>query len=122
MGLFDFFKKKKTTTPAPAPKTVATPAVETKKRYTKVEIYYTGDGINTRQSVNTRQNVTKKKLLSLNKKVQDYGYSYGWNSLSIDYHQDHIIIRGGGSVLQDNDINEGSNEYIRSIVSHTWCY
>ena len=140
MGFFDFFRRKKTNsqapaqpTPAPAPapakpkpeppKTATNGTSVTGIRYTKVEIQYTGDGLNTSQNINTRQNVIKKKLLPLNKKAQDYGYTHGWNSLNISYSCDHIIIKieGTSTKLQDNDINEGSNEYICSIVSYTWC-
>lgn len=90
--------------------------------YSKIEIHYRGDGINSAQGVNTRQGVVKKRAVSLNKKVQDYGDKYGYSSLRVDYSLDHLIIRGGGETLLDKDINGDSNEYIRSIESYDWLY
>ena len=88
--------------------------------YTKLEIHYTTDGINTRACVNTRDGV-KKKTLALAKKVTEYGDKYGYSSIKISYSEDHIILRGGSEVLMDTDINGTNNdEYIRSIVSTEW--
>ena len=43
--------------------------------------------------------------------------------MKIDYSYDHLIIRGGGEVLMDIEINRtNNNEYIRSIVSYDWLY
>ncbi len=91
--------------------------------YNQVEIHYTTDGINTRSSVNTRTG-EKHKSLSLSKKVQEYGDKYGYNSIRVDYHQDHVILKtSSGDVLMDKDINgTNNNEYIRSIVSVEWQY
>ena len=93
-----------------------------KMSYTKLEVRYITDGINSvNRSVKTRQNVVKKKTLILPKKVQEYGNRYGYNSLSLDYHQDHIIIKYGYETLMDTDINgAGNNEYIRGIESYDW--
>jgi len=90
--------------------------------YSKLEVRYTTDGINTRASVNTRQG-EKHKTITLSKKVQEYGDRYGYSSISVGYSYDHIILRGGGEVLFDQDINgTNNNEYIRSIVSYEWQY
>lgn len=90
--------------------------------YSKIEVRYTTDGINTKDSVKTRQG-EKHKSLPLPKKVQEYGDRYGYSSLNITYHQDHLIISGGGETLMDVDINgTNNNEYIRSIVSYEWQY
>ena len=88
--------------------------------YTKLDIHYTTDGINTLRSVNTRQG-EKHKTLILSQKVREYGDRYGYSSLRIDFNSDHVLIKYGSEVVQDNDINGASNnEYIRSIVSYEW--
>ena len=88
--------------------------------YTKLEIRYTTDGINTQASVNTRQG-EKHRAISLPKKVQEYGDRYGYSSLTVTYSLDHLIIKYGSTVLMDTDINgTNNNEYIRSIVSYEW--
>ena len=88
--------------------------------YTKLEIRYTTDGINTRASVNTRDG-EKHRTLALPKKVQEYGDKYGYSSLTISYDDDHLIIKYGSTVLMDTDINgTNNNEYIRRIVSYEW--
>lgn len=89
--------------------------------YSKIRVYYYGDGINSAQSgINTRQNVEKKVTLVLPKRVKEYGDSRGYSSISVDYLRDHIILKGGGEVLMDVDFNAGSNEYIRSITKYEW--
>ncbi len=88
--------------------------------YTKLEVHYTTDGINTLKSVNTRTG-EKVKTLSLPNKVTEYGDKHGYSSIEITYHLDHVILKGGGEVLMDKDINKTyNNEYIRSIVSTKW--
>lgn len=90
--------------------------------YTKLEIRYTTDGINTSASVKTRQG-EKHRTIALPKKVQEYGDRYGYSSLRLEYSLDHLIIKGGSEVLMDLDINgTNNNEYIRSIVSYEWLY
>lgn len=89
--------------------------------YSKIRIYYRGDGINSAQSgINTRQEVEKKVTLALPKRVKEYGDSNGYGSIFVDHRYDHVILRGGGEVLMDVDINAGSNEYIRIITKHEW--
>lgn len=90
--------------------------------YSKLEVHYTTDGLNTSASVNTRAAGTvKKKTITLPKKVQEYGDSHGYSSISISYSLDHIILKGGYETLMDLDINgTNNNEYIRSIVSTEW--
>jgi len=90
--------------------------------YSKLEVRYRGDGINTTSTRNTRQDVVKKKTINLPKKVQEYGDKHGYYSIQVDYNLDHIILRGGWEVLFDQDINGGSNEYIKSIEGYTWLY
>lgn len=92
--------------------------------YSKLEVHYTTDGINTTSSVNTRAAGTvKKKTVTLPKKVQDFGDKRGYSSISISYDKDHLILRGGGETLMDLDINgTNNNEYIRSIVKTEWLY
>ena len=88
--------------------------------YTKLNIRYKTDGINTEAFVNTRQG-EKHRTIALPKKVQEYGDAHGYASLSLSYHGDHLLIKGGGKTLMDLDINgTNNNEYIRSIVSYEW--
>lgn len=91
--------------------------------YTKIQVRYYGDGLNTNQSVNTRKSVEKKVTITLPKRVIEYGDKYGYSSMVVDYdiyNRDHIIIKGGGVTLLDKDINGGSNEYITRIVDYEW--
>ncbi|MBO5673437.1 MAG: leucine-rich repeat protein [Paludibacteraceae bacterium] len=88
--------------------------------YTKLDLRYTTDGINTQASVNTRQG-EKHRTIALPKKVQEYGDRYGYESLEITFELDHLIIKYDGTVLMDMDINgTNNNEYIKSIVSYEW--
>ena len=88
--------------------------------YTKLEIRYTTDGVNTQADVNTRDG-EKHRTITLPQKVQNYGDRYGYDSLSIEYNQDHLIIKYGDTILMDQDINgTNNNEYIREIVSYEW--
>lgn len=88
--------------------------------YTKLNIVYYTDGINTTASVKTRTG-NKHRTIALPKKVQEYGDKYGYSSLRVDYNLDHLIIKGGGETLMDTDINgTNNNEYIRGIVSYEW--
>lgn len=90
--------------------------------YSKLEIRYTTDGLNTKASVNTRTG-EKHRTIGLSKKVQEYGDRYGYENIVIDYSGDHVILKGGGETLMDQDINgANNNEYICSIVSHEWQY
>ena len=72
--------------------------------YNKLKITYYTDGVNTQSCVNTRQG-NKHRTLSLPQKVQEYGDRYGYNSISLNYSYDHLILRGGGEVLMDIDIS-----------------
>lgn len=89
--------------------------------YTKLSVRYTTDGLNTENYwVKTRQG-EKHRTIALPKKVQEYGDAHGYSSLRLDYSRDHLLIKGGGEVLMDLDINgTNNNEYIRSIVSYEW--
>lgn len=88
--------------------------------YSKLKITYYTDGVNTNASVNTRQG-NKHRTLALPQKVQEYGDKYGYSRITIDYRLDHLILKGGGEVLMDIDINgTNNNEYIRGIVSYEW--
>jgi hypothetical protein len=88
--------------------------------YTKIQVRYYGDGLNTRQSVNTRKGIEKKVTITLPKRVIEYGDKHGYYSMRVDFCSDHIIITGGGETLLDKDINGGSNEYIERIVGYEW--
>ena len=88
--------------------------------YTKLNIVYYTDGLNTKASVNTRTG-NKHRTIALPKKVQEYGDAHGYSSLRVDYIADHLIIKGGHETLMDTDINgTNNNEYIRGIVSYEW--
>lgn len=88
--------------------------------YSKIDIHYTTDGVNTLKNVNTRTGV-KHKVISLPDKVQNYGDRHGYSALTETYNGDHVIIKGGSEVLLDRDINgTNNNEYICSIVSYEW--
>ncbi|MCR4665144.1 MAG: hypothetical protein K5660_07235 [Paludibacteraceae bacterium] len=87
--------------------------------YSKIRVYYYGDGISL-DGTNTRQGVEKKITITLPKKVVEYGDRYGYGSLSISYSGDHIIIRGGGDTLMDQDFNGASKEYITRITRYEW--
>ena len=87
--------------------------------YSKIRVFYHGDGISL-TSTNARQDVQKKITLPLPKKVINYGETHGYSSIRVDYHQDHIILKGGGETLMDVDFNGESKEYIRRIDSYEW--
>ena len=88
--------------------------------YSKIQIRYYGDGVNSRQDVNTRQNVIKKATLPLTNRVKVFGEEFGYDTIQISFNGDHIMLIGNGNTLLDNDINGESNEYIESIVDWTW--
>lgn len=88
--------------------------------YSKIQVNYYGDGINSQQAVTTRQGVVKKATITLSNKVKEYGDKYGYDSIVVDFSLDHIILKGGGSVLLDKDINGASNEFIKKIESYHW--
>ena len=88
--------------------------------YSKIQVNYYGDGVNSQQAVNTRQGVVKKATITLSNKVKEYGDKYGYDSIVVDFSLDHIILKGGGSILLDKDINGSSNEYIKRIESYCW--
>ena len=89
--------------------------------YTKLNIRYTTDGINTESlGVKTREG-EKHRTIALPKKVQEYGDAHGYSSLRLDYYRNHLLIKGGGETLMNLDINgTNNNEYIRRIVSYEW--
>lgn len=88
--------------------------------YSKLVVHYTTDGFFT-IAAGTAGKV-KKKTITLPKKVQEYGDSHGYSSISISYRLDHIILEGGNETLMDLDIINGTNylESITSIVSTEW--
>ena len=88
--------------------------------YSKIQIRYYGDGVNSRQDVNTRQNVVKKVTLALPNRVKAFGEEFGYDAIQINFNGDHIMLIGNGNTLLDNDINGESNEYVESIVDWTW--
>ena len=90
--------------------------------YTKIRVRYYGDGINSNQSVNTRQGVVKKVTITLPKRVIEYGDKHGYSYMHVTHNEDHIIIRACGETLLDQDINGGSNEWIKRIVDYEWLY
>lgn len=88
------------------------------RNYSKIQIRYYGDGVNFYS--NARQGMLKTVTITLPKRVIEYGDKYGYSSMRVDYHADHIIITGGGETLLNKDINGGSNEYITSIAGYEW--
>lgn len=88
--------------------------------YSKIQIRYYGDGVNSRQDVNTRQNVVKKVTLALPNRVKAFGEEFGYDAIQINFNGDHIMLIGNGNTLLDNDINGESNEYVESIVDWEW--
>lgn len=88
--------------------------------YSKIQIRYYGDGVNSRQDVNTRQNVIKKVTLTLPNRVKAFGEDFGYDTIQIGFNGDHIMLTGNGTTLLDNDINGESNEYVESIVDWEW--
>jgi hypothetical protein len=88
--------------------------------YSKIQIRYYGDGVNSRQDVNTRQNVIKKVTLTLPNRVKAFGEDFGYDAIQIGFNGDHIMLTGNGTTLLDNDINGESNEYVESIVDWEW--
>lgn len=80
--------------------------------YSKLKITYYTLGLNRR---------TKHRTLALPKKVQEYGDKYGYSVITIDYLWDRLILKGGGEVLMDVDIN-GTDRWngIERIVSYEW--
>lgn len=87
--------------------------------YTKLEIHYLGDGIN--YAVMNSREGEKHRAIILPKKVQEYGDKYGYESLSVSFLHDHIIIKHGTTLLMDKDFNgTANNEYIRELLSYEW--
>lgn len=88
--------------------------------YTKLEIRYVGDGVNSKTDGETRDAI-KKRTLALAKKVQEYGDKYGYDTIEFLFNGDRITLKGGDEVLQDQDINgTNNNEYIVSIEGYEW--
>jgi len=88
--------------------------------YTKLEIRYIGDGVNSKTDGETRDAI-KKRTLALAKKVQEYGDEHGYDKIELLFNGDRITLKGGAEVLQDQDINgTNSNEYIVSIEGYEW--
>lgn len=88
--------------------------------YSKIQVRYYGDGVNSNQNVNTRQNVIKKTTLSLTNRVKAFGEEFGYDTIQLSFNGDHLMLIGNGNTLLDQDINGESNEYIESIVDWTW--
>lgn len=89
--------------------------------YSKLEVRFIGDGAPCNGT--KARDGEKKRVISLPKRVQEYGDRYGYSSLTVTYSLDHLIIKYGSTVLMDTDINgTNNNEYIRSIVSYEWQY
>lgn len=88
--------------------------------YSKLQVRYYGDGVNSNQDVNTRQNVIKKTTLSLTNRVKAFGEEFGYDAIQLNFNGDHLMLIGNGNTLLDQDINGESNEYIESIVDCTW--
>ena len=88
--------------------------------YSKIQIRYYGDGVNSRQDVNTRQNVIKKVTLTLPNRVKAFGEDFGYDTIQIGFNGDHIMLTGNDTTLLDKDINGESNEYVESIVDWEW--
>jgi hypothetical protein len=87
--------------------------------YSKLEVRFIGDGVPCNGT--KARDGEKKRVVSLPKRVQEYGDRYGYSSLTVTYDRDHLIIKGGGEVLFDRDINGDANiEYITRIVDYTW--
>lgn len=90
--------------------------------YSKLEVRFIGDG--TPCNGTKARGGEKKRVISLPKRVQEYGDRYGYSSLTVTYYRDHLIIKTGGvlgEVLFDRDINGDANfEYITRIVDYTW--
>ena len=89
--------------------------------YSKLEVRFIGDGL--RMDGHNARGGEKKRVITLPKKVIEYGDRHGYSSLYVTYDCDHLIIKGGryGEVLFDRDINgEDNREYIRDIVSYEW--
>ena len=88
--------------------------------YTKLEIRYIGDGVNSKTD-STMRDAIRKKTLNLAKKVQEYGDKYGYDTIEFLFNGDRITLKGGDEVLQDQDINgTNNNEYIVSIEGYEW--
>ena len=87
--------------------------------YSKLEVRFIGDGVPCNGT--KARDGEKKRVVSLPKRVQEYGDRYGYSSLTVTYDRDHLIIKGGGEVLFDSDINGDAHiEYITRIVDYTW--
>lgn len=87
--------------------------------YSKIRVYYYGDGISL-TSTNTRQNVEKKITLALPNRVKEYGDRNGYGGITVTYDLDHIILKVGCTELMNVDINGESSEYIRRITRYEW--
>ena len=54
--------------------------------YTKLEIRYVGDGVNSKTDGETRDAI-KKRTLALAKKVQEYGDEHGYDKIELSFKQ-----------------------------------
>ena len=88
--------------------------------YTKLKVYYQGDGSNLYTS--TTSQLEKKYTVTLPVQVKKYGDENGYDEISITHCADHLILKGGnGKILFDRDINGDNNdEYITKITRYEW--
>ena len=88
--------------------------------YTKLKVYYQGDGSNLYTS--TTSQLEKKYTVTLPVQVKKYGDENGYDKISITHCADHLILKGGnGKILFDRDINGDNNdEYITKITRYEW--
>ena len=90
--------------------------------YSKLKVYYQGDGSNTWNVLGTTSQLEKKITITLPVQAKKYGDQNGYDKIIITSFQDHLILKGSdGQILFDRDVNgEDSNEYITKITRYEW--
>ena len=90
--------------------------------YSKLRVYYQGDGSNTWNISGTTSQLEKKITITLPVQVKKYGDEYGYDKIVITSYSDHLVLKGSnGQTLFDRDVNgEDNNEYITKITRYEW--
>ena len=73
--------------------------------YSKLKVYYQGDGSNTWNVLGTTSQLEKKNTITLPVQAKKYGDENGYDKIIITSFQDHLILKGSdGQILFDRDV------------------
>ena len=88
--------------------------------YSKLKVYYQGDGNNS--CCNTTSQLEKKITITLPVQAKKYGDENGYDKIIITFSCDRLILKGSnGQIFFDRDVNgEDNNEYITKITRYEW--